>query len=859
MSIMSGLKSLINKKAAMRTAVGVAATVSAASIVNDSMGIMEASHTVEHHAKTINGHANLAARILEIDRNQLVNTNYLRLASTIDDYLTGRTDELHIDPSMFGTAEAVTAESQPDLDPRAAEAAKNITGMIQSSLESEKDDNVSESPTNVVDFTSLIKAAASEDVSKILNSEKSHIEKSSNIAPPKTTTAKEADKEVKEVKEVKYIKETKDVKEVKEVKDVKDVPEIKEASKIEDVKRHDEDHLDEAVDTDLKKAAKIEDKKSVDTSGLLDALNESRAESIEKSNDQEYVSEIDNNKVEDHSTDQQAEHVTQSEENRIEESPKSETVEEIKSDQSEIATSTSEPSQDSKDLETEVHGSMKIDIAVEYANHHRLADFVVIKETTGVRKSDGSIEWSPVEFTKDDLPADFKKSDLLKRAEFVNPEFKATYLPSEERSVVQDKLTMRSLAGKKKESDKISSRKIILKSENGEVLQEINQDSNAKTISIPREIGRFYTDIENVDYEDKDIEIVYQERYQEVSEIVDYNVKDVDEEDNVINEYKKSVSIVKQIDKSKNMVLSTNEEEAANSLDQEDLDGYEKVDRIIDYSNRSIIRKFRKVVSIDHVVEPDVDDIDSPLDLSAKRVKEVSDQKLSSIPTLSNRAEYSKYTSINDFDSDLLDRNIISDLVFELSDGTYSEQDSDKILRPSRYSTKLVELNNRFTDRMIERINDFRRSLGLREVSKQPLTLAQERMYASHVIYNYLANDHSSSKINDIYKGELNVLRRESMQPVHKLKTASQYLTPEAVADSMFRSILNESTSYLTQDGGETGHLEQLIDPEVKTVYAGMFVGDYLKTEQQIQMADRIVSAGSLNDYSISTTLQYYK
>lgn len=857
MSIMSGLKSLINKKAAMRTAVGVAATVSAASIVNDSMGIMEASHTVEHHAKTINGHANLAARILEIDRNQLVNTNYLRLASTIDDYLTGRTDELHIDSSMFGTAEAVTAESQPDLDPRAAEAAKNITGMIQSSLESEKDDNVSESPTNVVDFTSLIKAAASEDVSKILNSEKSHIEKSSNIAPPKTTAAKEADQEVKEVKEVKEIKEVKDSSEIKEVKDS---PEIKEASKIEDLKRSDEnDRSDESADSDLKKAAKIEDKKSVDTSGLVDALNGSRAESIEKSNDQEHVSEIDNNEVEDHSTDQQEEHVTQPEENRIAESPKSETVEEIKSDQPEIATNTSEPSQDSKDLETEVHGSMKIDITVEYANHHRLTEFVVIKETTGVRKSDGSIEWSPVEFTKDDLPADFKKSDLLKRAEFVNPEFKATYLPSEERSVVQDKLTMRSLAGKKKESDKISSRKIILKSENGEVLQEINQDSNAKTISIPREIGRFYTDIENVDYEDKDIEIVYQERYQEVSEIVDYNVKDVDEEDNVINEYKKSVSIVKQIDKSKNMVLSTNEEEAVNSLDQEDLDGYEKVDRIIDYSNRSIIRKFRKVVSIDHVVEPDVDDIDSPLDLSAKRVKEVSDQKLSSIPTLSNRAEYSKYTSINDFDSDLLDRNIISNLVFELSDGTYSEQDSDKILRPSRYSTKLVELNNRFTDRMIERINDFRRSLGLREVSKQPLTLAQERMYASHVIYNYLANDHSSSKINDIYKEELNVLRRESMQPVHKLKTASQYLTPEAVADSMFRSILNESTSYLTQDGGETGHLEQLIDPEVKTVYAGMFVGDYLKTEQQIQMADRIVSAGSLNDYSISTTLQYYK
>lgn len=838
MSIMSGLKSLINKKAAMRTAVGVAATVSAASIVNDSMGIMEASTTVEHHAKTINGHANLAARILEIDRNQLVNTNYLRLASTIDDYLTGKTEELHIDPSMFGTAEAVTTDNQPDLDPRAAEAAKNITSMIQSSLDSEKDENVSETPTNVVDFTSMIKTAASEDVSKIVNNEKAHIEKSSNIAPPTNKTSESLDS-----KEAKTVTEIKEVKSSEESKNVKTSTEMKEAKTIEDVKESKESS------EDLKKVAEITESKVVDTSRLQDALNESKSRSVDENVQSRERSDLK-------SEDDRHEEVVNSEDSKIEESTSS-NDHETSADQSRDRIEVSETPQIS---ETKVKGSMKIEISVEYANHHRLTEFVVVKETSGVRKSDGSIEWSPVEFTKEDLPREFKNSELLNRAELVNPDFKATYLPTEERSVVQDRLTMRSLANKKKDPiAETKTRKITLKTESGEVLREITQDSNSSTISIPREIDGFYTDIENVNYEDRDIEILYQSKYQEVSEIVDYNVKDVDEEDNVINEYKKSVSIVKKIDKSKNMILSTNENEAVESLEDEDIDGYEKIDRIVDHSNRSITRRFRKVVSIDHVTKPEVDDIDSPLDLSAKRVKEVSDEKLSSIPTLSNRAEYSKYTSINDFDSDLLDRNIISDLVFELSDGSYSEEHSDKSLRPSRYSTKLVELNNRFTDRMIERINDFRRSIGLREVSKQPLTLAQERMYASHVIYNYLANNHSSSKINDIYKEELNLLRRESMQPVHKLKTASQYLTPEAVADSMFRSILNESTSYLTQDGGETGHLEQLLDPEVKTVYAGMFVGDYSKTEQQIEMLGKFVSTGSLNDYSISTTLQYYK
>ena len=91
------------------------------------------------------------------------------------------------------------------------------------------------------------------------------------------------------------------------------------------------------------------------------------------------------------------------------------------------------------------------------------------------------------------------------------------------------------------------------------------------------------------------------------------------------------------------------------------------------------------------------------------------------------------------------------------------------------------------------------------------------------------------------------------------MTVANQGLTPEAAADSLFRNILNESNSYLNHDGGEIGHLTQLLDPEIKTVYAGMFIGKYDKIEQSVKIGDDYVQSSAANEYSISSTLQYYK
>ena len=245
--------------------------------------------------------------------------------------------------------------------------------------------------------------------------------------------------------------------------------------------------------------------------------------------------------------------------------------------------------------------------------------------------------------------------------------------------------------------------------------------------------------------------------------------------------------------------------------------------------------------------------------MTTESVKSATDKIVSSMPTLSNRAEYSKYTSINDQYGKILERSSIEKCVFAISDGSYSYQSSDKQLKPSPETVALLELNNRVTDRLIERINEYRRELGLSEISKQPMTLEQERMFASHAIYNYLANDHSSSKINDEMMKMLKVKRSETMQPVHKLKVANQMLTPEAIADSLFRTILNETASYVSNDGGETGHLEQLLNPNIKTVFAGTFIGSYDQVEQTAKIFNKSISIGSSNDYSLSTTLQYFE
>lgn len=845
MSILSNMKKFVNSKVAMKTTVGVAAAVASASIVSSAMGAVEANNTVEHHARTINSQSNRAAEILAIDRNQLVNTNYLRLANTIDDYLTGRSDKLEIDPSMFGTAEAVEDLSLKDLDPKSAEAFNRISSHILESEESEHDANVEDSPTDVVDITSIVRSAALDGMKSIVDKFDQHEQESAKIAPPSNESSQtdkisaddtrkdedhqkdsvQAESNNQDLKTAEAVIEHKRAEQSDQIKSKEDEQSVKAVEDIVEVHRsEDRDKQEE------RKVTAIENLMSKDSQKK--SISETQS-SIENASDNKSV-EAEVIRTDADSDGNGSE--TQKSNSDLE------SGRDFKSEKSEIE----------RFEETRVDGKLNIELSAEYGNHHKIANITIVKDTIGSRQPDGSIKWMPVKISKSDLPEDFMNSEIWEIADLKNLNFEAEYLPSSENDTVKDRLTFYRLKNTKQ--TKSETRNVRFVREDGSVIKSITQ-SKDETLEIPEDLDDLFTDQSGaLQYSEGDVEIVYKERYRTVEEIEDFKIEDLNESGEILNSYNRAISIEKRQDLKTNMILSTNEDDAVKNL-VDSLDGVEDhdlVDSEVDTANRRIVRRFKSVVSIDRLKS-------ESSEVTPERVKDAADKMLSSMPTLSNRAEYSRYTSLNDFDEDLLTNSTISKLVFEISDGYYNQSSSDRSLSPSSASVKLVELNNRFTDRLIERINTYRRSLGLNEISKQRMNLSQERMYASHVIYNYLANDHSSSEINERFKEELGVLRLETMQPVHKLTVANQGLTPEAAADSLFRNILNESNSYLNHDGGEIGHLTQLLDPEIKTVYAGMFIGKYDKIEQSVKIGDDYVQSSAANEYSISSTLQYYK
>lgn len=846
MSILSNMKKFVNSKVAMKTTVGVAAAVASASIVSSAMGAVEANNTVEHHARTINSQSNRAAEILAIDRNQLVNTNYLRLANTIDDYLTGRSDKLEIDPSMFGTAEAVEDLSLKDLDPKSAEAFNRISSHILESETSEHDSNVEDAPTEVADITSLVRSAASEGMQSIVDKFDQHEQESAKIAPPsnessQTNEISVDDTHADEVLQTTEVQDKSDKSDIQDLKTVEAVTEHKHAEQSDQNESKENEHSVKVVENivDVRRSEDRDEREERKVTAIENLMSKDSQKKSTSETQSSVENASDNKSVE-------AEVIRTDSDNHGSEIQKSnsdlESGRDFKSEKSEIE----------RFEETRVDGKLNIELSVEYGNHHKLANITIVKDTIGSRQPDGSIKWMPVKISKSDLPEDFMNSDIWEIADLKNPDFEAEYLPSNENDTVKDRLTFYRLKNTKQ--TKSETRNVRFVREDGSVIKSITQGKD-ETLEIPEDLDDLFTDQSGaLQYSEGDVDIVYKERYRTVEEIEDFKIEDLNESGEILNSYNRAISIEKRQDLKTNMILSTNEDEAAQKL-FDTLDGVEDhdlVDSEIDTANRRIVRRFKSVVSIDRL-KSDASEV------TPERVKDAADKMLSSMPTLSNRAEYSRYTSLNDFDEDLLTNSTISKLVFEISDGYYDQSSSDRSLSPSSASVKLVELNNRFTDRLIERINTYRRSLGLNEISKQRMSLSQERMYASHVIYNYLANDHSSSEINERFKEELGVLRLETMQPVHKLTVANQGLTPEAAADSLFRNILNESNSYLNHDGGETGHLTQLLDPEIKTVYAGMFIGKYDKIEQSVKIGDDYVQSSAANEYSISSTLQYYK
>ena len=458
--------------------------------------------------------------------------------------------------------------------------------------------------------------------------------------------------------------------------------------------------------------------------------------------------------------------------------------------------------------------------------------------------------------------ADLDESQKVARSsvgvhQLVTPNFSATYVPKSQESIVDDTLTFAKGQPEEVESsvDPIKvSRSINLVKDDGTILQTLTQDSSSGTIKIPSEIDGFYTNVTELPYGESDVSITYHPIKRSVILAKIYQIKSIDETGKEIATEDKSVNLAGVRDNRTGEEIFNFAESESQLSKHADREGYEFDRTEIDHENSTVKHHYRSIKKAARTrVARSVEN------LTPTAVHESATSMLERMPTLSNRAEYSKFTSVDETYSRLLERSSIENLVFGISEGRYDYQTSDRVLSASQDAVLAAEMNSRFTDRLVERINEFRRSLGLQEVTKVATTVEMDRQFASATIFNYLANGHSNSKAGRAFEKATGLERIETMQPVHTLSTSNQGLTPEAAADSLFRTILKEANSYMSKDGGETGHLEQLIDPDQKSIYAGMFIGEHSTNDTFIGMFGKQIKSGTKSSYKISTTLHYFK
>ena len=928
----------IGKSAALSMQKGVSMTVASATLIASAAGVMsvtDASKLVDEHSRSTNKEANLAAEILKIDRSDLVNKNYLKLATQIDDYLTGKTDKLVVDPTMsaepkLSPQEQKSAELENiELAQKAQEALAKLTSMIDQST---SNDSLNEEPsTETEDHSSEVEATKdfSDNLAKILEESKqsqkpiepstksNELEEVENVThsplSPDLNIVNELKSRVNESRE-EVLKDQKVFKNAKEIvnvqtNDFKDnSTDYKVAKTLENVttdkelstnnivleKKSNDNEVPVEV-TDVVNESKVEESKveesKVEESKVEEPKVESKAESkvedtkveetkeetkVEETKEETKVEEtkagdtkVEETKAEDTKAEDTKAEDTKVEDTKVESKVESKVedtkVEDTKVEDTKVEEPTVESKVEDKQIDTaeaksaeRIEGHLTIRITRKFLNNKTIDTFQITKPTTGIRHADGTETWDSVKFTA----ADLDESQKVARSsvgvhQLVTPNFSATYVPKSQESIVDDTLTFAKGQPEEVESsvDPIKvSRSINLVKDDGTILQTLTQDSSSGTIKIPSEIDGFYTNVTELPYGESDVSITYHPIKRSVILAKIYQIKSIDETGKEIATEDKSVNLAGVRDNRTGEEIFNFAESESQLSKHADREGYEFDRTEIDHENSTVKHHYRSIKKAARTrVARSVEN------LTPTAVHESATSMLERMPTLSNRAEYSKFTSVDETYSRLLERSSIENLVFGISEGRYDYQTSDRVLSASQDAVLAAEMNSRFTDRLVERINEFRRSLGLQEVTKVATTVEMDRQFASATIFNYLANGHSNSKAGRAFEKATGLERIETMQPVHTLSTSNQGLTPEAAADSLFRTILKEANSYVSKDGGETGHLEQLIDPDQKSIYAGMFIGEHSTNDTFIGMFGKQIKSGTKSSYKISTTLHYFK
>ena len=857
-------KGLGKKTAAVSLKKGVAMTVASATLITsaaNTMSLTQASDLVNYHSKAVNTEANLAAQILKIDKSELVNKNYLKLASRIDDYLTGKTKELVIDASMLNEMKSQGATNE---DSNSSESENESSSNDDELL---KAMNAIQSVTpNGVTSTQVSDAIESNQpdskvfdvhsaLSQALDESPKADERTANTVSEIKNLAKDSNKSeigtvASSIKDV--VRSTEEPKTVEKIGNVS-------TSTPRPIERI-ESKVESLVQPELSEYTQpISDKGESLVQPELPEYNQpilDKGESLVQPELPEYNQPIS----------EKGESLVQPELPEYNQpiSEKSESL--VQPELPEYDASTTVASDDgSSDTvassvekhDEEITGKFVIHVKRQFSNNRKIDDFDIVKTTRGIRHADGSETWESITFTAADLSADQMTATSgsgLHR--LLRPQFSVTYTPKSSSQEVHEIISYGKAEKIEKPIKPVEdvTRTIRLIKEDGSELRRITQHAN-ETVEIPKTIEDVYTDRDSlsIEYDTSDIDITYHPINSRITKSETYLIKDVIPSGAEIRRENKVLNVAYNRNNMAN-VETKDASSVESQISQANLEGYTSNGIQFNHSTNEVTRTYARIEKVE-TPKPAVSTTAPTVD----KIYSAAVTMLETMPSLSNRAEYSKYTSLDDSYGKLLQRDTIESLVFGISDGRYVYPTSDRVLEPSQSAVLAAEVNSRFTDRLVERVNEYRRAIGLNEVKKVATTGQMDRQFVSTTIFNYLANNHSNSKVGHEFERLTGLERIETMQPVHTLSTTKQGLTPEAAADSLFRTILKEANSYKSKDGGETGHLEQLIDPDQKEIYAGMFIGDHEIKDTFVGMFGKQIKSGTKSSYKISTTLHYFK
>ena len=838
-------KGLGKKTAAVSLKKGVAMTVASATLITsaaNAMSLTQASDLVNYHSKAVNTEANLAAQILKIDKSELVNKNYLKLASRIDDYLTGKTKELVIDASMLnemksqGATNENSNSSESENEPssnddellKAMNAIQSVTpnGVTSTQVSDAIESNQPES--KVFDVHSAL--------SQALDESPKADETTANTVSEIKNLVKDSDKsEISAVAEgikdvVRSTEEPKTIEKIENVSTSIPRPIERIESKVESLVQPELPEYNQPI------LDKVESLVQLELPEYNQPISE-KGESLVQPELPEYNQPISD----------KGESLVQPE---LPEYDASTTV--ASNDGNSGTTVSSVEKRDE-----EITGKFVIHVKRQFSNNRKIDDFDIVKTTRGIRHADGSETWESITFTAADLSADQMTATSgsgLHR--LLRPQFSVTYIPKSSSQEVHEIISYGKAEKIEKPIKPVEdvTRTIRLIKEDGSELRRITQRVN-EPVEIPKTIEDVYTDRDSlsIEYDTSDIDITYHPINSRMTKSETYLIKDIIPSGAEIRRENRVLDVVYNRNNMTN-VETKDTASAESQISKENLEGYTSNGIQFNHATNEVTRSYTRIEKVE-----DPKPIVSTAAPTVDKIYSAAVTMLETMPSLSNRAEYSKYTSLDDSYGKLLQRNTIESLVFGISDGRYVYSSSDRVLEPSQNAVLAAEVNSRFTDRLVERVNEYRRAIGLNEVKKVATTGQMDRQFVSTTIFNYLANNHSNSKVGHEFERLTGLERIETMQPVHTLSTTKQGLTPEAAADSLFRTILKEANSYKSKDGGETGHLEQLIDPDQKEIYAGMFIGDHEIKDTFVGMFGKQIKSGTKSSYKISTTLHYFK